>query len=690
MAILWFGEPGPLSMVERHAKAQSPLAMDGRLFIQGEEVIMAVDAYNGTPLWERRIPGAVRARADVDGGNLALDKDGLYVAAYDQCLRLDPATGATVRQYGLPPAGGHSYRWGCVSIERDTLLGVRAETLKQPYAAQMMARHANPSDATRWAYKRSNAKWSPMANYPSWENYIPAKGSVTDRMMVGDMVFALDSETGKARWSHAGRRIANLTVSMGAGKVFFADSGISAAQKQRALDERRAMIQAGTYEETEKMKKDEAYEPADVRLVTVLDVQTGKKLWERPLDFTGCCGDTMGSAYQDDVLLFFGCVGNHDAYRFREGQLEYRRIVALSATTGKLLWSRPLNYRTRPVIVGDRVIVEPRACDLHTGAIQMRTDPITGKQAPWEFLRPGHTCAITSASASTLFYRSSSTAIYDLDRDAGVAMFGGVRPGCWINMIPASGVVLVPEASVGCTCSFPLRCSFALVNKPDRVQPWTVFVGHTELDQRGRVVPTTFDKPVKHLAINLGAPADMKDDAGTLWLAYPNPHTVYSQNHFSNYGLKFDLNETIVDEMGYFCHDFKRNEVKGTGKPWLFTSGCLGLLRCEVPLLEKPFGRDASLYTVRLGFRVAPGEESRQRVFDIKLQGRTVAQDFDLAQATANSDKAIIREFRDIAVNGNLVLELVPAASDQNEGSAPILNCIEIIRQDGTALARAS
>jgi len=690
LGVLWFGEPGPLAMVERHAKAQSPLSMNGRLFIQGEEVIMAVDAYNGTSLWERRIPGAVRARADIDGGNLAMDEDGLYVAAYDQCLRLDPVTGATVRQYGLPGKSGRSYRWGCVSIERDTLLGVRAEPLKQPYAAQLTARHANPSDATRWAYKRSNAKWLPMANYPAWENYNAEKGSVTDRMMAGDMVFALDSETGKTRWSHLGRRIANQTMSLGDGKVFFADSGISEELKKRALDERRTFIQDGTYQETEQMRGAKEYEPSDVRLVTALDTQTGKKLWERPIDFTGCCGDAMGSAYQDDVLLFFGCVGNHDAYRFRERQLEYRRIVALSASTGKLLWSRPLNYRTRPVIMSDRVIIEPRACDLHTGAIQMRTDPITGKQTPWEFLRPGHTCAITSASASTLFYRSSSTAVYDLDRDAGVAMFGGIRPGCWINMIPASGVVLVPEATAGCTCSFPLRCSFALVNKPDRAQPWTVFVGHTQLDKRGRVVPVTFDKPVKHLAINLGAPADMKDAAGTLWLAYPNPQTVYSQNHFSNYGLKFDLHETMADETGYFCHDFKRDGIEGTEKPWLFTSGCLGLLRCEVPLLEKSSDQNGSLYTVRLGFRAVLGEESASRVFDIKLQGRTVAQDFDLTKATSNTDKAIVREFRDIAVKGNLILELVPAESDRNEANTPILNCIEIIRQDGTALASAS
>lgn len=680
LGVLWFGEPGPLSMVERHAKAQSPLSMDGRLFVQGEEVIMAVDAYNGTPLWERRIPGAVRARVDVDGGNLALDANGLYVATYDQCLCLDPATGTTLRQYNLPAAQGQSHRWGSVSIEAGLLLGVRAEPLKQPYAAQLAARHANPGDATLWSYKQSNAKWFPMANYPDWENYIPGKGSVTNRMMVGDMVFALEAETGKTRWSHAGERIANLTVSMGDGRVFFADSGISDEQKKRALDDRRACIDNGTYEETDQMRDAQPYEPADIRLVTALDAQTGKKLWESPVDFTGCCGDTMGSAYQDGVLLFFGCVGNHDAYRFRERQLQYRRIVALSASTGQLLWSRPLDYRTRPVVMADRVIIEPRACDLRTGSILMRTDPISGKEVPWEFLRPGHTCAITSASASALFYRSSSTAIYDLERDAGVAMFGGIRPGCWINMIPANGVVLVPEASVGCTCSFPLRCSFALAHKPERVQPWTVFVGHTEFDQRGQVVPGTFARPVRHLAINLGAPADMKDQAGTLWLAYPNPRTVYSQNHFTDYGLKFDLREVIAEKMGYFCHDFKRNGIEGTDKPWLFTSGCLGLLRCEIPLLDGSSNSHRALYTVRLGFRAQDPQASR--IFDIKLQGQTVLRSFDLARVTSGADRAVVREFTDIAVTDNLVLELVPTGSDENAANTSILNCIEIVRQD--------
>jgi len=652
-------------------------------------MILAVDAYNGTTLWQREIPGAVRARVDVDGGNLALTEKALYVAAYDKCLRLDPATGATVRVYDLPDAGGQTYRWGCVSTDRNILFGIRAEPLKQPYAAQLKARHANPNDDVRRAYTRSNAKWLPMANYPAWENYRPEAGSVTSRMMAGDMVFALDPDTGKVLWTHEGKRIANLTLSVGDGKVFLAESITADGLAARALQERRELIGKGLYEETGSMKEADQYAPSDIRLAVALDARTGKKLWERPVDFTGCCGDAMGSACRDDVLLFFGCVGNHDAYRFRENQLAYRRIVALSASTGQILWSRPLNYRTRPVVMGDRIIIEPRACDLRTGEIQMRRDPITGKQVPWEFLRPGHTCAITSACPNALFYRSSSTAIYDLVRDAGVAIFGGIRPGCWINMIPASGLVLVPEASVGCTCSFPLRCSFALVNKPDRAQPWTVFVNHTELNKKGQVVPSTFGRPVKHLGVNFGAPADMKDENGTLWLAYPNPRTVYSQNHFAHYGVKFDLNEEIVADMGYFCHDFKGIRIAGTETPWLFTSGCLGLLRCEIPVLDEKSNGKPGIYTVRLGFRARPDDKPGRRVCDIKLQGRTVLKDFDIAQISAGTDRAVIQEFRDVTVQDNVVLELVPNTATPGETEAPLIHFVEVIRQEDVSLAKS-
>ena len=90
--------------------------MNGRLFVEGEELIMGIDAFNGTLLWKREIPGMVRVKIKADSGNLVVTEEGLYVAAQDKCYRLDPATGETIRLYKIPSsADGSPRRWGYVS-----------------------------------------------------------------------------------------------------------------------------------------------------------------------------------------------------------------------------------------------------------------------------------------------------------------------------------------------------------------------------------------------------------------------------------------------------------------------------------------------------------------------------------------------------------------------------------------------
>ncbi len=736
LGILWFGEPGPRGMVERHGRAQSPVSMDGRMFVEGEELVMAVDAFNGTLLWKREIPGAVRVKIKADSGNLAVTHDGFYVAAHDKCYRLDPATGETMRVYDLPPsAGGKAARWGYVSVVDGVLYGTSAEPMDQDYGAILKAfvengswktleevpedrrgqyafyrnEYPDPEDFKKSA-QRSGILYRQMTSFgPGGE--FTQKNAVTDGLMSGDNVFAIDTNTGGLLWSNPGERVANISVTFGDGKVFYADSGVTKEQRTRALKARRNWIESGLYEvregileelqarrkelelgpkegrERDKRKyfveslEAELFasespegsltdEDADVRLVSAVDAKTGAVLWQDVLDLTGCGGDRLGAAYSDGLLLFFGNHGNHDAWRFREGGMKWRRITVVSADRGKLRWSRPLNYRTRPVIVGEQIILEPRACELQTGKTVMRTHPVTGEEVPWEFLRPGHTCGITAASTDGLFYRSACTAFYDLEKDRGITIFGGYRPGCAISLIPAGGLLLSPEAAAGCTCSYPIRCSMALKRKPNRAQPWTVYV------TPGAMLPA------KHLAVNLGASADMKDEEGTVWFGYPNPKT-NAHTHFPNYGVKFDLAETILPEMGYFARDYKDATIAGTDRPWLFTSGCVGLLRCTLTLVDAKAEQDAAAYTVRLGFKAPAGDRSGQRVFDIKLQDKVVLKDCDVIAAAGSVDKVVVKSFENVRVKGDLVLELVPKTATPGAGEAPVVNFIEVIREGG-------
>ncbi|MHC4603268.1 MAG: outer membrane protein assembly factor BamB family protein, partial [Planctomycetota bacterium] len=341
LGVLWFGEPGPQRMLDRHARAESPVSMNGRLFIQGEEVVMAYDAYNGTFLWKRDIPGAVRARVDVDGGNLALTEDALYVAAHDKCYRLDAATGQTLRIFEMPDsADGGPRRWGFVSCSEHILFGVMALPLEREYGAawkdfvdngkwkkrdqitpeiyrrwggdksywdryeKYRSSYPVPNENLRRALQRSGGLWEPITKFPSWDSQRSPKSALTSRLMGGDVIFAKDVDTGETLWIYRGKRIPNISVTIDDGIIFFFESAPTTEKRDTAANEKRQLIEKGVYKEGAESKLKPA--DADVRIVIALDASTGETLWKKPLDLTGCGGDKMGTAYADGLLLFFG------------------------------------------------------------------------------------------------------------------------------------------------------------------------------------------------------------------------------------------------------------------------------------------------------------------------------------------------------------------------------------------------
>jgi len=689
LGVLWYGEPGPDVVVERHARAPSPLAMNGRFFIQGAEIIRAYNSYNGTLLWETPIPGAVRVRSDVDSGNLALSEDALYVAARDKCYRLDPETGKILKVYKMPdPPGSGPRRWGYVACKGNILYGSTAMPLRSEYAdfwkhnvtkdgkwigpdkvlpqykttyEYFTSRFPVPDEKAYEAFHRGGTFWRSMADFPSWGSQGSPAGALTKRMMVSDSVFALDAETGKLLWQYNGGKIAHITIALGDGMIFFADALVSGEERKKALQDKRRLIEEGIYEPYRNLKLSPS--DIDVRRIMALESETGKLVWSRCVDLTGCGGEKMGAAYQDGILLLFGHFSNHDRGYFGQGALRWRRITALAARKGRVLWSRPLNYLRRPLIVGDSLIIEPRACDIRTGEIQPRYHPISNRAVPWEFLRPGHSCGIISASPGCIFYRSASFAIYDLLRDSGLIIFGTIRGGCWLDCLAANGVLIFPETSSGCTCSYPLRCTVVFKQR-DRLKwyPWTVFITHG---------PMT---PAQHFAINFGAPGDMKDDSGTVWFGYPRPKVYY--------GVKFDLKEKLIKGMGFFNRDWRGESFEGTDKPWLFASGCVGLLKCEIPLIDDLWGESPGIYTVRLGFAAPSGDKVGSRVFDIKLQGEKVADAFDIIKEAGGPNKIVTKEFKRIYVENTLSLELEPRVADPSVFQAPIINFVEVERED--------
>ena len=61
-----------------------------------------------------------------------------------------------------------------------------------------------------------------------------------------------------------------------------------------------------------------------------------------------------------------------------------------------------------------------------------------------------------------MLFRSATLGYLDLTRDVGTENFGGIRSSCWFNAIPAGGMVLVPDGSSKCACSYQMQAWLAL------------------------------------------------------------------------------------------------------------------------------------------------------------------------------------------------------------------------------------
>jgi hypothetical protein len=82
---------------------------------------------------------------------------------------------------------------------------------------------------------------------------------------------------------------------------------------------------------------------------------------------------------------------------------------------------------------------------------------------------------------------------------------------------------------------------------------------------------------------------------------------------------------------------------------------------------------------VRLHFAELGDAKRGERVFDVRLQGETVLEDFDVVRAARGARRAVVREFDGIAARRAVVLEFVPKAAEVTARTAPILSAVELL-----------
>jgi outer membrane protein assembly factor BamB len=630
LGVLWYGDPGPGEMINRHEGAVGPLAIDGKLIVQGTDTIKAYDSYNGVHLWTHTNDGAIRTGVfqNQNPANIAAGRGSVFHFIGDQCLQLDVETGRVVATHRLPKdrdSGRH--QWGYIAIEGGMLIG--AATLRPQLADQARRRGRVTEDST-------------------------------------DSVFAIDLATGNHAWSYQGQTISHHTMAISPDKVCFIDSSITSDERDAILRQDKSKLGSLTGQERE--IAEDRLKKADLRMAVALNIKTGEKLWAHAVDVTDCSdigtgGGKLTMMFADGKLVLCGANANgHYWKQFIDGEFARRRLVVLSADDGYKLWSKDANYRHRPIVIGNQVLAEPWIFDLATGEQKTRPHPITGEQVPWSMMRTGHHCGmVTACDSGMLLFRSGSTGFADLNLDEGIRHFGGHRLGCWINAIAAGGLVMIPEASAGCVCQFSIASTIVLEPREAR-RPWTIYSAVGDLT------------PVKNLAINFGAPGDRKDPSGRIWFAYPRPKP-YKETSLE---LNLDAKTKFADggafeSVGSASEHQVRSEI-----PWVYESWANDPRTITVPVLGK---NDApARYAVRLHFadvresatatdmtiRLTSGDESR----DVEVQ---------LPSPASTAIEPRVTEVRGFPVTGDLEIKFTSRAG------RPLLNGLEIVRETDAA-----
>jgi len=206
--------------------------------------------------------------------------------------------------------------------------------------------------------------------------------------------------------------------------------------------------------------------------------------------------------------------------------------------------------------------------------------------------------------------RSGSLGFIDLNQQNVAYHFPNIRASCWINMIPACGLVLVPEGASSCPCAYNYKASIAFM-PAERHNHWGLFSG-SQWKEDGRIAS---------LHLNFGAPGDKSDQDGTIWYAFPRPSTVGPRGAG---GMGKPLQDELPVELLSSSGDIELvsqnpdwTRIVDTDRPWIHSCALQGPVKLRIRLGEK--GRDAQGWKVTLFFRQLDPKHSPAR-FDVKQQ----------------------------------------------------------------------
>lgn len=402
LSMFWFRDV-EFEIPNRHGQGPAPLYHKGYMVVGGVDGLCCLDAYNGRVIWTHDIPGLLR------------DYDGIHH---------DVGVGETGGAYCIGEDAVYVRdRDRCLRIDLAT--GKRLNEFGTPVGKDATDRN--------WGYLAWH-KGLLFGSVADQSHSVSPRYKLTRLRTESVLFFAMDAATGKVLWSYRPKgSLRHNAIAIAGGRVHLID---------------RALVETDNVPNPRRNGKHVAKLPADQipgGTLLALDLKTGKEIWRNDENIFGT---QLTVSEVHSVLLM-----NYQAVRHNFFALPSEtggRLAGFDAATGKRLWDAQAKYQTRPLINDDTIYAQGGAWNLKTG-----------KPLSWSFER-SYGCGQISASRNMMLFRSATLGYLDLTRGSGTENYGGIRPSCWINAIPAGGLALIPDGSSKCRCSYQMKAWFAL------------------------------------------------------------------------------------------------------------------------------------------------------------------------------------------------------------------------------------
>ena len=419
LAMLWCRDTDFL-MPSRHGRGPAPLVDGGRMFVEGINGLRAVDVYNGRTLWEFTLEGIAGPYHQdhiigvaATGGNFCVSGDRVFVRTDNRCLCLEASTGRKVAELQSPPRpDGKPGTWGYIACEDGVLFGS-------------------------------------LANEQHLIKAVTGNSDMSRLFTESVLFFAMDARTGKLKWTYTPKdSIRHNAIAVGGGRVYLIDRPLAPIEVARLGSHegwREAKIQATSGAKYQSSPQYRHLLEHPYGRLLALDAETGEVLWSTDEEVFGTL---LALSLKHDVLMM--SYQRSHGWCWLDSELG-GRMAGIAASDGARLWDVEVKYVTRTIVNDRAIYAQPSALDL-----------LTGERLPFGLTERSYSCGIMAGSRRLLVFRSATLGYFDLAGAGRIENYGGIRPGCWINAIPAGGLVLMADAASWCTCSYLNQATIAL------------------------------------------------------------------------------------------------------------------------------------------------------------------------------------------------------------------------------------